>query len=57
MHAGRAQEQGITKGDGLERCTSNIVDGIGRLGQRLILHLHDHRGFQHMEVFTCPDLN
>ena len=37
------QEQDITKGDGLERCTSNIVDGIGRLAQQLILQLHDHR--------------
>ena len=37
------QEQGITKGDGLERCTSNIVDGVGTLGQQLFLQLHDHR--------------
>ena len=27
----------------LEEHRSNIVDGIGRLGQRLILQLHDHR--------------
>ena len=33
----------VSKGDGLERCTSNIVDGIGRLRQRLILQLHDHK--------------
>ena len=43
VQAGKAQEQGITKGDDLERCTSNIVDGIGRLGQRLILQLHGIR--------------
>ena len=35
VHSGRAHEQGITQGDGLERCTSNIADGIGRLGQWL----------------------
>ena len=36
--SGRAHEQGIiTQDDGLGRCTSSIVDGIGRLGQRLIL--------------------
>ena len=45
VHAGRAQEQGVTQSarDGLERCTSNIVDGIGGLGLQLILHLHDSR--------------
>ena len=28
---------------GLERGTSNFMNGIGRLGQRLIVRLHDHR--------------
>ena len=27
----------------LQRCSRDVVDGIGRLGQRLILQLHDHR--------------
>ena len=42
VHSGIAHEQGITQGDGLERCTASIVKGVGRLGQRLILQLHDH---------------
>ena len=28
----RVHEQGITKDDGLERCTSTIVDGIAGVG-------------------------
>ena len=43
VHSGKAQEQSITQGDGLDRCTSNIVDVCGRLGKRVILQLHDHR--------------